>query len=1708
MNLKNPISRWLTTGLLLPLFVSLAQAVPIALWQIGEDEDPFANGYNPANEFSDQSGNTNAAPGLVTRLVGDPLYNATSNPTRDDHFYQAGTYPVGFNGITTALVVPNPEPFKAFERALANGDPNKYIHFILTAAQASATSRLRLSFELVNGGSYSSITNTSGENFGSHNIEVRFRTATANTLILQRTGIDRTTRLTLDIPASSVTAVAGANTIQITRTGPTLPTGVSSYVQFDFVKMEVDSDAMTDGDADGLPRWWERENALSDTNPADATADKDADGLTALQEYHGGVMPSDPHRKDTDGDGATDAQELTAGSNPNLVDTDGDGLDDDKEILTTPTSSPLLTDTDADGAPDAWEKRVGTNPTLATSKPTVFPGAIGLNFVCGDDPRGSVPWLTPAGVIPQLRWNNTLPLRSYSRPSGGTGDIISPAAGVISNAAGQPLTAMTVRWTAKDTSNTTNNGTADQKLLNGYLRAEQDNPATLTVQGIPFAKYHIFAYVGGSYDGQQASVKLNNESDTNRLFYTASTAPRKDLVEIKPLTLANPIQVGNYVRYEDRVGASFTLTVTNLDGYSLGLHAIQIVDATLDSDNSGIPDWYEMQYALQPAGASTANADPDGDGLTNFQEFQRRTDPRLADTDGDGLADNQESAANALTVDSDGDGLSDAAEAKSPLPSNPNLADSDGDGISDKQETKLGLDPSVNPTTTPGFVGWVPVYSAAAATWEWKLDPVQLVWDHGGGATGGGDGYEDTFLSFSVGNVQSAARRSIMMDLRLVNGALTYQFQSSDGEAFSASNNPTSSIYLNDASRPRSDLKAALGFSGYGTTDISDKLRFRMLATRGTTNRWSVTFEIFNITKNSTVVSRFVGLSTAGSTVDGGTATWQNNDDEVGIPTLYVHEGVKLFITPTALESLPAFSTHADKDNDGMPDLWEDANLLNKNSATDAMLDADSDSFKNRDEYLNGTNPQLRDTDGDGVDDRVEHEEGTNPLVAGLRPIFANGTQGSGTDFNQNGFPDAWEARFKATGLAAGADSDGDGATNSKEAAWGTDPFDTRSGIGLTLNRSGNDALLAWTRSPWKKQQLYRSAGLATWAPLSVSATPSGINDTARVTGQFTAARTAFFAMETLDKDSDGDGVSDWDEMMFGSDPYLRDSSRSSALTLDSQGAVTGSVSGDYAAFTANFKNALTGGSGQVSGQQAARFLQQASFGPTLAELDRVQTLGFTGWISDQITAQPASYHQPIIEAMVQDLRGPKLDLTYSYNNLELNGNNAPSAFARTALSGSDQLRQRVAFALSQILVASRRDSNLSDRPLAMANFYDIFVRHAFGNYRDILGEVTKHPVMGRYLSHVGNQKARPEINQFPDENYAREVMQLFTIGLWKLNQDGTRKLDGSGNFIPTYGNADITEMARVFTGFWFGGQRWSSGGGNDIHLTVPMEMWAEKHDFDSKSMLGGLSLPARSASAENGLRDVDAALDFLFNDPNTAPFICRQLIQFLVTSNPSPAYVGRVAAAFANNGSGKRGDLGAVVRAILLDIEARDARWSRGSASFGRLKDPVYRAMSLARVGHLGRFPTLNWWDYGNFYESSLQSPGSAPSVFNFYRPDYRSPGLLTDNQLAAPALQIMNSYTSIAFVNQLWQHSVSGIRLYSTYMYQPDYRDLLEVAATPPLLVDRVNLLLCGGMMSASTRASILTALSQVSASELLQRVQLTVFLASACPEGAVQR
>lgn len=1674
----------------LPLLRPVLLAQSGTVWLIGVDEDPLAAGYDATDEFSSENYINDPRPGTV--------YTA-SNPVVDDDFYFAGTFPVGFNGLATNRPVPVAELTKGWERALTDGDRTNRVHFSLSPAQAGAQSRLRLSFELVWGGIWLSLSNTSGEGFGLHDIAVRFRNSAGATTLVYSNRIDRDTRIVVDFPASSVAATAGPNTIEFARVGP-FAANTGYWIQFDYVQLETDTNALVDADGDGLPRWWEADNGLSDSNLADAASDKDGDGRTAWQEYNGGVNSTNPNKADTDGDGLSDGAEFIAGTNPNKADTDGDSLSDSEEVNGLPASNPLLVDSDGDGAPDALERRVGTNPSSVTNIPTVFRGGVGIHFVSESDRNATLATNEVAGVVPQVRWNDTFAIRTWQRPTGGKADILTPLTNQLVRSDGLIATNLTFNWAADATDASDNSGSSDRKLMSGFIRAPRFGQATLTLSNIPFASYDLYVIAGGSYDGQLGRLRLNGDGATDRYFRTTSTAPQKDFVEARPGTT----NYANFVLYTNLSGGTATLNVTNMDGWAVGIHAVQIVDRALDLEASGIPDWWEMKYALQPGSAALAAIDSDGDGLTNLQEFQRGTNPRRADTDGDGLTDSQEVALNInpLNADTDGDGLSDFAEVNALIPTNPLLADTDGDGINDRAEIARGTDPTDNAAAAPGYLGVVPYFQNTPSRWEWRMDNVQLVWDHGAGALAPNIWNEDNLIEFAVKNPATADWRSLGMLLRHYNGVLTYMFHSEVAGAFSSSSQPNNSIWDSTGA----NLTTALGFSGYGPADISSRLQFRVFAQRGAnSNSWSVTFTITNQTSNTLVLSRLFNNCTARGAVDNGTAKWTDSSGVTNQVTINVHQGVKLFITTNALENLPAFASAKDSDNDGMPDVWEDANLFNKFSAADATQDADSDGLNNRDECLAGTNPRDADSDDDGINDSLERSNAANPLLATSRPPFTGESLPGGQDLDGDGIPDAWEVRYRATGLLPDGDADGDGASNAREAKWGTNPFDTNSIPAVALAQQTNSVVVTWPDIAGKDQRLYFSTTLTNWNQFGGTIWQSGNSAFAILTNRVAQTNREFYRVSTDDKDTDGDGVKDWDEFVLGSDVLHANSVRAALPLIASNGVVTGSVAGDYAAFVNQLR-----GTGSVTRAQAARLLQQATFGPTLRELDRVQQLGVAAWIDDQLTNAPVSLHRPYIEQIYADFNGPRTDLTYLYSEMDnfIFGNNCTTPFARAALSGPDQLRQRVAFALSQICVISRRDPNLENKPLAVADYYDIFVRNAFGNYDDVLREVTLHPVMGRYLSHIGNQKARPEINQYPDENYAREVMQLFSIGLWELNPDGTRQLDGLGQPIPTYGNAQITEFARVFTGLWFGGQGWGQNGWTDDDSSVPMQMWAEKHDFGAKTLLNGVAIPARVASAENGMRDIDDALRCLFEHPNTGPFIGRQLIQFLVTSNPSSNYVARVAAKFADDGTGKRGNLAAVVKAILLDAEARDAQWFLGAPEFGRLKEPVHRAMAIARTGNIGRYPNLLWWTWGDFNAAAFQEPTYSPSVFNFFRPGYQPPGLLTQTGLVGPAFQIVDSYSSISFPNKLWEMTQNGLSYYASYSFPPDYADLLPVSGDAGLLVDQVNLLFCGGSMSAATRDNLVNAVGQVAAYDRLLRIRLAVYLAATCPEGAVQR
>jgi len=358
-----------------------AGAALLTVWQIGVDDDPFSCGYNATQEFSSENYVDDPKPGKVTRLRGDPLHNAAANPIADDDFYLARNYPAGFNNLTTNLPVAFSEPDSACERAFTSGDKANRVHFFLNTSQTNAQSRSRLTFELIWGGYWYNLLAQSSEGFAQHDMQVRFKGAGASVLLLAKT-FNRDTRFSIDFPATNVLASAGPNTIELIRTGPNIA-NISYWVQFDFVKLEVDTNALADADGDGLPRWWEEDNHLSHTNAADAASDADGDGLTALQEDNGGVNSTDPNKADTDGDGLNDGAEFAAGSNPNLMDTDGDGQTDGEEANGMPPSNPLLVDSDGDGVKDWDEIVLGSDPYRANSVHAPQPFNNGSGIVTG-----------------------------------------------------------------------------------------------------------------------------------------------------------------------------------------------------------------------------------------------------------------------------------------------------------------------------------------------------------------------------------------------------------------------------------------------------------------------------------------------------------------------------------------------------------------------------------------------------------------------------------------------------------------------------------------------------------------------------------------------------------------------------------------------------------------------------------------------------------------------------------------------------------------------------------------------------------------------------------------------------------------------------------------------------------------------------------------------------------------------------------------------------------------------------------------------------------------------------------------------------------------------------------------------------------------------------------------------------------------------------
>jgi uncharacterized protein (DUF1800 family) len=508
------------------------------------------------------------------------------------------------------------------------------------------------------------------------------------------------------------------------------------------------------------------------------------------------------------------------------------------------------------------------------------------------------------------------------------------------------------------------------------------------------------------------------------------------------------------------------------------------------------------------------------------------------------------------------------------------------------------------------------------------------------------------------------------------------------------------------------------------------------------------------------------------------------------------------------------------------------------------------------------------------------------------------------------------------------------------------------------------------------------------------------------------------------------------------------------------------------AAASSSLMAAVVGGGTPVSAAAAVRFLEESTFGPTPEFVSQVQQNGFAPFLEAQLAAPVSTYPTPL---------STDTNLTKVQNQFWVN-----------AVNDSDQLRQRVAYALNEIWVVSQ---NKVSNPVAYTNYLQALTKDALGNYYDVMRDVTLTPAMGHFLDMVNNDV--PGMGQHANENYARELMQLFTLGVNQLNADGTPQLDSGGHPISTYTQNDVMALGRAFTGWTYPTQPGQTPQKhNPFYGDGPMVALESNHDAGAKTLLG-----QPVAAGQTAEQELDAVLTILFNHPNVAPFVARQLIEKLVTSNPSPAYVGRVASAFANGkfqtyGTGKRGDMQALVAAILLDAEARRGdSATTADANDGKLREPVVMEASIARAFHA----TTDGTGFTNWSSSLSQSLFNSGSVFNFFPPTNPIAG----TTLNGPEFGIFNTNTSLArvnFINSIVNGTISsGTKL--------DITPVIN-AGTPDQMVDWLNTLFLHGTISSQMKQSVLTAMSAVGSTDRPSQARVAIYLVASSSQYQVQR
>jgi len=506
---------------------------------------------------------------------------------------------------------------------------------------------------------------------------------------------------------------------------------------------------------------------------------------------------------------------------------------------------------------------------------------------------------------------------------------------------------------------------------------------------------------------------------------------------------------------------------------------------------------------------------------------------------------------------------------------------------------------------------------------------------------------------------------------------------------------------------------------------------------------------------------------------------------------------------------------------------------------------------------------------------------------------------------------------------------------------------------------------------------------------------------------------------------------------------------------------------------------------------EAGRFLAQATLGYSRPEVTALLGMKYSDWIDAQFALPRTQSHWDWL-------------IANGYNNATNINSTAglDNTIWRKFISSTDTLRQRVVLALSELCVVSVLGVNAQWRQFSVANYLDILEANAFGNYRTLLGQISLSPAMGYYLTFRGSVKANPTTGSEPDENYARELMQLFAIGLLKLNTDGSLQVDASGNAIETYTQADVSGLARVFTGWNLDVSGLTSPYPPDYQQR-PLISVAANYETASKTFLGA-TIPAGTSASDS----LKMALDTIFAHPNVPTFVSKQLIQRLVTSNPSPGYVARVSQVFADNGSGVRGDLKAVIKAILLDSEARDPAAATAS-TFGKLREPVVRLLNWARAYSV-KSPS-GAWSVGDLSDPATrlgQSPMRSGSVFNFFRPGYVPPSTtLSALGLTGPEFQITNESSVAGYVNYM-QRAISGVGVGDL---AADYSSLLALAGNSASLLKEINEVLGASQLSSSTLTAMQGALDTIPTSTsagALNRIYAALTLVLASPEYIAQR